>query len=81
MGEVVLNIKMMKSKYRTNIVPTSNIHMGDNEVVNVDSYVYLDHEIRISKHNRIRKVNRRHILAWAAYEKLDSYLRVIFPST
>lgn len=76
---VGLKINISKTKYMTNLVPSGNITIGDEEVELADKYIYLGHEIRISRDNQTCELRRRITLSWAAYGKMREVFKSNIP--
>lgn len=60
---VSLNINTKKTKFITDLVPSSNITMGDNENERVGSYVFLSYEISILRDPQTGELNRKFTLS------------------
>lgn len=69
-SEVGLKINLAKTQYMTNLVPSSNISINDEEIEYVTCYKYLGHELRIGRDNQTCEISRRIKLSWAAFGKL-----------
>ncbi|XP_045460954.1 uncharacterized protein LOC123671253 [Harmonia axyridis] len=77
--QVGLKINISKTKFMTNLVPSANIAIGDHDVNLVDRYIYLGHEIRISRDNQTCELKRRITLSWAAYGRLGGVFKSNLP--
>lgn len=78
-SEIGLKINFSKTKYMTNLVPSEILTVGGQEVELVNSYVYLGHEIRITRDNQTCELKRRITLSWAAYGRLSHVFRAKIP--
>lgn len=58
-ARIGLQINFSKTKFMTSLVPSGSLKIGNNEVELVENYIYLGHEIRISRDNQMRaaKIN------------------------
>ena len=68
--KVGLKINSANTQFMTNLVPSRNLQMENNEVLQVTSFNYLGHEIRIGRDNQTCEMGRRIELGWAAFGKL-----------
>lgn len=71
--EIGMTINFEKYKIMTNIVPSDQIQINNNEIELVDKCAYLGHEIRITRDNQACELNRRTTLGRTAYEKRDIF--------
>lgn len=78
-GGVGLVINMSKTKFMTNLVPSCGLKISDHEIELVDKYIYLGHEVRITRDNQTCELKRRTTLAWAAFGKLRDVFKSDIP--
>lgn len=77
--EIGLTINFDKTKIMTNMVPSEHIQIHNNRIELVHKYVYLGHEIKISRDNQTCELARRITLGWAAYGKMRDIFRANIP--
>jgi len=63
----------------TNVVPSEEVIIENTAIEIVEKYIYLDHEIRISKGNQITKLLRRKTIGWTALGKLCDIFKAKIP--
>lgn len=63
----------------TNLVPSRNINVGDNEVEFVEKYIHVGHKIKITRDNQICELWKRINLAWAANGEFKDIFRSNIP--
>lgn len=78
-AEIGLKINFSKTKIMTNLVMSERIKIENTQIEEVDKYVYLGHEMRISRDNQTCELHRRINLGWAAYGKLRYIFRSDIP--
>lgn len=78
-GKVGLNINMSKTKFMTNLVPSCGLKIDGAEIQLVNRYVYLGHEVSISRDNQTCELKRRLTLSWAAFGRLKDVFKSDIP--
>lgn len=76
---VGLKINTSKTEFMTNLVPNQNLQLEGKHILQVTSYKYLGHEIRIGRDNQTREIERRVGLTWAAFGKLKHVFKADIP--
>lgn len=77
--QVGLKINLAKTKLMTNLVQSQKVPNVDWEIELVNKYVYLGHEIKISRYNQTCEIKRRISLGWAAYGRLGDIFKSELP--
>lgn len=77
--KVGLKINPTKTEFMTNLVPSRNLLVQGKEILQVTSYKYLGHELRIGRDNQTCEIERRIGLTWAAYGKLRHVFKSEIP--
>jgi len=78
--KVGLQMNMSKTKFMTNEHTDGNkLTIANEEIEQVNTYVYLGQSINITKQNQEAEIERRVRLSWAAYGKLKSIINSNIP--
>ncbi|CAG9839982.1 unnamed protein product [Diabrotica balteata] len=63
----------------TNLVPNELIEIEKSPIELVEKYVYLGHEIRLTRDNQTCELLRRISLGWAAFRKMRDIFKTNIP--
>lgn len=77
--KIGLTINFIKTKMMSNMVPSDQIQINNYKIEQVYRYVYLDHEITITRENQICKLNRRITLGWGAHKNMSDPFKSNIP--
>ena len=69
-SQIGLHINYSKTKMMTNMVLSEQVEAEGKQIQLVDKYIYLGHEVKLSRDNQTTELSRRISLGWAAYGKL-----------
>ncbi|CAG9830961.1 unnamed protein product [Diabrotica balteata] len=77
--KVGLEINFAKTKMMTNLVPSGPLKLENWNIETVDKYIYLGHEIQISRDNQTCELSRRIALGWATFGKIKDVFKENIP--